>query len=97
MVTYLILNIIVIIFVCVVFAIRPHRPSRQWLVMLGCLLFLTLVFDNIMIALDMFTYADDKILGIHIFLAPIEDFMYAILAAIVIPSIWNKLGRQDDR
>lgn len=47
-----------------------------------------------MIALGLFTYAPDKILGIHIVLAPVEDFMYPLLAVLMIPVLWNKLGEK---
>lgn len=94
MATYLILNVIVIAVVCVVLRIMPHRPGRPWAIMTASLFLLTLVFDNIMIALGLFTYAPDKILGIHIVLAPVEDFMYPLLAVLMIPVLWNKLGEK---
>ncbi len=96
MATYLILNCVIIVAVCLVLRITPRTPSKAWLVMLGALLLLTLVFDNLMIALDFFHYAPDKILGIYIGLAPIEDFMYALLAALLIPAIWITLGTPHD-
>ena len=94
MATYLILNVIVITLVCLALGIAPHRPRRPWIMMAVGLFVLTLVFDNIMIALGLFTYAPDKILGIHIVLAPIEDFMYPLLAALMVPVLWNKLGEK---
>lgn len=97
MATYLILNIIVIILVCCALWLKPHRPRRPWVVMLACLLVLTLVFDNIMIMLGLFTYAPDKIIGLHVVLAPIEDFMYPLLAALLVPALWNKLGEKHAR
>lgn len=92
MATYLILNIAVLTVVAVLLGMMPRRPSKAWIFTFVILLVLTLVFDNILIWLDMFSYAADKILGIHIFMAPIEDFMYAILAVILIPAVWHKLG-----
>lgn len=92
MATYLILNLAVLVAVCAALRILPHRPRRPWVVMAACLFALTLVFDNIMIFLDLFTYASDKILGIYVLLAPIEDFMYPLLAALMIPVVWNKSG-----
>lgn len=97
MATYLILNIIVLTAVCIVLRILPHQPRRPWIVTAACLFLLTLVFDNIMISLGLFTYAPDKILGLHIMLAPVEDFMYPLLAVLMIPAVWNKLGKPHAR
>lgn len=92
MATYLILNLVVVLAVCLALKIMPRVPGRVWFTTLVSLLLLTLVFDNIMIAFDLFSYAPSKILGIYVGLAPIEDFMYALLAAVMIPALWNKLG-----
>lgn len=92
MATYLVLNLLVVAAVALALRVKPHAPRRPWLGTLAALLLLTLVFDNIMIALGLFAYAPDKILGLHVLLAPLEDFMYPLLAALIIPGIWNKLG-----
>ncbi len=93
--TYVILNLIVIGIVLAGLGIRVHWPSNAWLATLGSLIILTLVFDNLLIALEVYSYAPSKILGIHVGLAPIEDFMYALLAAILIPAVWNRLGTRN--
>ena len=55
------------------------------------LVVLTAVFDNIMIAVDLFTYPEHNISGIRIGLAPIEDFSYPLCAAFLIPAVWTLL------
>lgn len=55
---------------------------------------LTIVFDTLMIAADLYVYDPDKILGVYIWDAPIEDFAYAIAAAIGMPVLWTALGRR---
>ncbi|MCR2812050.1 lycopene cyclase domain-containing protein [Microbacterium sp. zg.Y1090] len=55
------------------------------------LLILTAVFDNIMIAVDLFTYPEHNISGIRIGLAPIEDFSYPLCAAFLVPAVWTLL------
>lgn len=92
MATYIVLNIVVLAAVWLALWQKPKRPSRPWLVTFVALLILTFVFDNLLIWLDVYSYASSKILGIHIGLAPVEDFMYVLLAAIVVPAIWHKLG-----
>lgn len=68
---------------------------RAWLVgvagALVILLVLTAVFDNLMIAAGLVAYDDALTSGIHIGLAPIEDFAYAIAAAVFVPSAWALL------
>ena len=54
---------------------------------------LTVVFDTAMIAADLYVYSPDKILGIYVWGAPLEDFAYAIAAAVGIPVLWTVLGR----
>jgi lycopene cyclase domain-containing protein len=58
------------------------------------LLVLTLIFDNIIIALGVVGYDSTKLLGVYAGIAPIEDFMYAILAVIMITALWQRLGRK---
>ena len=55
---------------------------------LGVLLVTTAVFDNIMIAVGLVAYAPDRISGAFLGIAPLEDFAYAIAAAVLLPSLW---------
>ena len=54
---------------------------------------LTAVFDTIMISAGFFSYPETKILGVHIGKAPLEDFFYPLAAALLIPAVWSKLGK----
>jgi lycopene cyclase domain-containing protein len=49
-----------------------------------------LIFDNLAIWLGMFSYNPELILDIHIGLAPVEDFFYALLACIIVPLLWEQ-------
>jgi lycopene cyclase domain-containing protein len=97
MMTYLLLNLVFIAVVCGVIAIvmKPRRVSRAIIITLAVLLVLTMVFDNLIVGLSIVDYNPDKILGIRIGFAPIEDFMYAILAVILVPAVWIKLGAKN--
>lgn len=97
MATYLILNLCFIVGVITLLRLRPSRPSKAWALALISLLILTAIFDNIMIHYQLFTYADDMILGLHLGRAPVEDFFYAILAAIAIPALWQRFETKHDR
>lgn len=94
MATYLILNLIVLLVVYLLLRLTSCPLHRHIFIALAGLFVLTFVFDNIMIALGLFTYAPDKILGVYVWLAPVEDFMYPLLAALLVPAIWEKLGEK---
>ena len=67
----------------------PHRhPFARMAVTLIVMLVMTAVFDNLMIAVGLFGYNPDVISGIFLGLAPLEDFAYAIAAAILLPGLW---------
>lgn len=87
--TYLVLNLIFLV-LGVVFLRRSVRKLGRalWITMI-ILLILTLVFDNLMILAGIFGYSNEKILGIFIGVAPLEDFFYAVFAALIIPALWH--------
>lgn len=87
--TYLILNLGFLALVLVLFRRHLRRPTKAWWLTLGALLVLTAIFDNLMIWAGIFSYQPTLILGLHIGLAPIEDFMYAVLAAVLVPILWR--------
>lgn len=60
------------------------------------LVVLTAVFDNVMIALDLFTYPREHLSGVFIGLAPIEDFSYPVCAAFLVPAVFTLLTRRTD-
>lgn len=83
---------------------RTGTPAVGWRALAlaaGALLLLTAVFDNVMIASGLFTYADAQISGARIGLAPVEDFSYPLAAVILLPVLWSlfggRSGGRDDR
>ncbi|MEN9956806.1 MAG: hypothetical protein RIR46_414 [Actinomycetota bacterium] len=54
----------------------------------------TAIGDNLIIAFDIVAYDADKIVGLLIGLAPIEDFAYSVVAAALVPGIWLALERR---
>lgn len=91
--TYLVLNFVFLAVVLFVFRKYLTKPSKTWWLSLGSLLVLTAVFDNIMIASGFVSYDPEKIIGLYVGIAPIEDFMYAILAAILAPVLWRVFNK----
>lgn len=94
MATYILLNILFITVVGSILRLMPIKPFKVWWIMFVLLIVLTAVFDNVLIYFDIVTYAENKLLGIYIGIAPIEDFFYAVLAALLIPVLWNKVGKK---
>lgn len=76
--------------------LRPRlAASAACALVLVCL---TAVFDNVMIALDLFTYPPEHLSGLRIGLAPLEDFSYPVCAAFLVPAVHALLSpRRDTR
>lgn len=97
MATYVILNVVVIGLVFAFFKVRFGKLSTAAVATLVALLVLTAVFDNAIVGFSIVAYDPQKILGLRVGTAPIEDFMYAFLAAVLVPTIWHKLGEKHAR
>jgi len=70
------------------------RRAPRWAavaLVLGVVLIMTAVFDNIMIGVGLVGYDASKISGAFIGNAPLEDFAYAVAAVILLPSLWTLL------
>jgi lycopene cyclase domain-containing protein len=73
---------------------RGHRiPLGPTLSAGVVLIVLTIVFDNVMIAAGLFTYADAHISGLRIGLVPLEDLSYPLALAIALPGVWQLIPR----
>jgi len=83
----------------VLVARRRRAGLRRWAVpvALAVLLAMTAVFDNAMIGVGLVGYDPDRISGVRVGIAPLEDFAYAVAAAVLLPSLWVLLGRRTSR
>ena len=96
MATYIVLNTVYLVAVLAILKWRGLLVWNRSVVVTLCILTVcTAVFDSLMITAGIFEYAASKILGIYIGAAPIEDFMYALLAAVVVPALWKGFGLHD--
>ena len=70
------------------------RRLRPWPLVGAALVLavLTTVFDTLMIAADLYVFDPDRILGVYVWGAPIEDFAYAVAAVLLMPALWTWLG-----
>jgi lycopene cyclase domain-containing protein len=96
MMTYLLLDIVFVVIIGIVFRIKLERPSKKSMIAAFILLFLTFVFDSLLVYFHLIDYAQDKISGLRIGLAPIEDYFYPIVAVVLIPLLWKKFGKKHD-
>lgn len=96
MATYFLVNLIYILVVIVGLGIKPKKPSKSIVLTLGSLLLLTAVFDSLIVGFSIVGYSPDRIIGIFIGKAPVEDFFYAVLAVILVPTIWKLKDKKYD-
>lgn len=84
----------VVVAALVVLVRAGRRALLPALTGLVTLLALTVVFDNLIVGTGIVGYDDARILGVRIGVAPIEDFSYAIVAALALPALWTLLTRR---
>ena len=96
--TYLLLDLAFLVPVALVAvaAVASRRKPRWRAVGLAAIVLLitTVVFDNVLVGIGIVAYHDDRILGIRMPIAPVEDLSYAIAAVILLPCLWTLLGRR---
>lgn len=101
MTTYLWLAAGVAVPVSLVAVVLLARAGRRTLLpalaALVGLVVLTVVFDNVIVGAGIVAYDDARILGVRIGVAPVEDFSYAVVAALALPALWVLLGRRRAR
>ena len=90
--TYPLIIIPFLLITALVVALSWKRPGRRERLissaLTACVLFvLTAVFDNVMIAVNLFTYPNEHLSGIRVGLAPLEDFAYPLCAAFGLPAL----------
>jgi lycopene cyclase domain-containing protein len=94
--TYWALNAIFLAAVAAVaLAAVISRRAPRWTsvgLVAGIVLLITAVFDNVMIGVGLVSYSPTAISGVFVGLAPLEDFAYALAAAVLLPSLWSLIG-----
>ena len=94
--TYWALNAIFLAAVAAVAVVAVlSKRGPRWAsvgLVLGVVLLMTAVFDNVMIGVGLVGYSAEKISGAFIGIAPLEDFAYAIAAVVLLPSLWTLTG-----
>ena len=91
--TYALLNLLFVLPVLVL--LFAYRGLAHWSTLcytLVALLLITAVFDNFIVGSGVVAYDATLLSGIFIGFAPIEDFAYTLVAAVLIPLTWWWLG-----
>lgn len=96
MLKYALLNLVFLLPVAVI-AWRARLPKNQLIPLLAGMLLLTVIFDSLIIGLDIVRYYSENISGLYIGKAPIEDFAYTIAAVILVPVLWSRKWRRKNR
>ncbi|MFZ4118006.1 MAG: lycopene cyclase domain-containing protein [Rhodoluna sp.] len=93
--TYLALNLTFMFIALVILNLVSRKsPWRAIGFTMLWMLLVTLVFDNVIIGLEIVGYDKSKISGILLGLAPIEDFAYTVVAVLAVSIIWTKLTKE---
>jgi len=93
--TYLALNLTFMFIAFVILNLVSRKsPWRAIGFTMLWMLLVTLVFDNVIIGLEIVGYDKSKISGILLGLAPIEDFAYTVVAVLAVSIIWTKLTKE---
>ncbi|MEY4961766.1 MAG: hypothetical protein RLZZ249_463 [Actinomycetota bacterium] len=74
--------------------VRKNLRVRPLLVTALVMLTLTLIFDNVIIGTGIVAYDQEKLLGIMLGYAPIEDFAYTLVALVLTPSLYEMFRRR---
>ena len=94
--TYWALNAVFLsVVAAVALAAVLSKRAPRWAsvgIVLGVVLVMTAVFDNVMIGVGLVGYSAEKISGAFVGIAPLEDFAYAVAAVILLPSLWMLFG-----
>jgi len=93
--TYLALNLTFMFIAFVILNLISRKsPWRAIGFTMLWMLLVTLVFDNVIIGLEIVGYDKTKISGILLGLAPIEDFAYTVVAVLAVSIIWTKITKE---
>lgn len=74
---------------------KLHLNRRSLLYSLAILLVLTIIFDSLLIHLELFYYDPARLLGLYIGKAPVEDFAYPVGSLLLVATLWEVLENRD--
>ena len=91
---YLAINLVfTLLAATAVFTRLASLQVRAWFTSLLVVGLLTLVFDNVIVGLEIVGYNSAFISGLKLGFAPIEDFGYLLTGSVLIPALWQRFGK----
>jgi len=91
--TYLLLGVPFLLVALAVWLVARVRTGGPGVVATGLtlalLLVLTAVFDNAIVGAGIVGYDDARTLGVRLGVAPVEDLLYSVAAALLLPALWR--------
>jgi len=92
---YLALNVVFMLMAFVILNVIVRKSPWKligWTLL--AMVLVTLVFDNVIVAMGIVDYDLKKISGVLLGLVPIEDFAYTIVSVLAVSSIWHLMTRK---
>ena len=91
---YLLINTAFTAFALVVTRPQIRRlKSAPWLTSLLVVGLMTLVFDNLIVGLQIVGYNPTLITGLRLGYVPIEDFGYLVTGSFLVPCLWQRFAK----
>jgi len=92
---YLALNVVFMLIAFIILNVVVRKSPWKligWTLL--SMVLVTLIFDNVIVALGIVDYDSNKISGLVLGLVPIEDFAYTIVSVRAVSSIWHLMTRK---
>lgn len=94
--SYLILNgIFALVITVLLLTLTRKKITVEVIYAVIGLLVLTAIFDSLIIYFGIVGYDPAKLLGIYVWRAPIEDFVYAVVSVIIVALLWEHYDKQE--
>lgn len=81
-----------VVFLDLILKTRAYTSKNMWR-SVGIIVLLTVIFDNLIVGLDIVRYDPNLISGIRIGYAPIEDFSYSLVIPYLVAIISSLYDR----
>jgi lycopene cyclase domain-containing protein len=92
---YLALNVVFMLIAFVILNVFVRKSPWKligWTLL--AMVLVTLIFDNVIVALGIVDYDTTKISGLVLGLVPIEDLAYTVVSVLAVSAIWHKLTKE---
>ena len=94
--SYLLLNgIFVLAVTALLLTLTRKKITVEVIYAAIVLLVLTVIFDSLIIHFGIVGYNPAKLLGIYVWRAPIEDFVYAVVSGVIVALLWEHYDKEE--